>query len=227
MFPENHEEDVALYMSTNGGITFNKVPPIKEIKPVQEIEMPYNLLASGLIRKAGEHGDITFQPLKSVEDVETINVSETFNVGGSFQGKIKKDIFPTNNTKEVVIVPFNFDMLSICRKKPTKSNNMLIINKEKKYVLFKYLGEEYKVECHEKDKFNWFIGFGLALSQRYGDLKKWKNAREYFRNSKTRKLDYKNYAQWCVYQFYENDLTKVKELQNKVKEINEYGKVDL
>ena len=49
MFPENHEEDVALYMSSVGGITFNKVPPIKEIKSVQEIEMPYNLLASGVV----------------------------------------------------------------------------------------------------------------------------------------------------------------------------------
>lgn len=124
--------------------------------------------------------------------------------------------------------PFDFTFLGqMFFPIPPKFKDMLIINKNKKYVLLKLCGEEYRVNCHEDDKFNWFIGFGLALSKSFGNNKKWKNAREYFRNPKTHKLDYKNYAQWCVFEHYCNDLSQVKELQNKVKEINEYGKVDL
>ena len=110
---------------------------------------------------------------------------------------------------------------------PYFPKTMLIINSNKRYVLFKVGDKEYKVICHEDDKFNWFTGFGLALSKRFGNEEKWKNAREYFRNKKTRTLDYKNYAQWCVFEYFNNDTLKIKELQEKVKEINEYGKVDL
>lgn len=124
--------------------------------------------------------------------------------------------------------PFDFTLLGqMFFPIPPKFKDMLIVCKEKKYVLLKLCGEEYRVNCHEDDKFNWLIGFGLALSKAFGNNKKWKNAREYFRNSKTRKLDYKKYAEWCVFEYYGNDLSQVKELQNKIKEINEYGKVDL
>lgn len=104
---------------------------------------------------------------------------------------------------------------------------MLIINKNKKYVIYKINNEEYRVDCHNDDKFNWYIGFGLALSKAHGNLDKWKNAREYYRNPKTHKLDYKQYANWCIFEVYKNDMVKIKELSDKVKEINELGKVDL
>ena len=110
---------------------------------------------------------------------------------------------------------------------PKSPKEMLIINNNKKYVSYKINSNEYKVECHKDDKFNWFIGFGLALSKCYGNQEKWKNAREYFRNNKKRVLDYKEYARWCVFEYFENDTIKLKEIQTKVKEINEYGKVDL
>ena len=110
---------------------------------------------------------------------------------------------------------------------PKSPKEMLIVNNNKKYVSYKINNKEYKVECHKDDKFNWFIGFGLALSKCYGNQEKWKNAREYFRNSKKRVLDYKEYAKWCVFEYFENDTIKLKEIQTKVKEINEYGKVDL
>lgn len=106
------------------------------------------------------------------------------------------------------------------------NKDMLIVNKEKKYVLLKLCGKEFKVSCHKDDKFNWFTGFGLALSKCYGNQEKWENAREFFRNKK-RVLDYKEYAKWCVFEYFENDTIKLKEIQTKVKEINEYGKVDL
>ena len=110
---------------------------------------------------------------------------------------------------------------------PKSPKDMLIVNKEKKYVLLKLCGKEFKVECHKDDKFEWLIGFGLALSKFYGNWNKSKNAREYYRNPKTHKLKYKEYAKWCVCEFFMNDITKIGNLQNKVKEINEYGKVDL
>ena len=107
-----------------------------------------------------------------------------------------------------------------------KYSNKLIVCKEKKYVLLKWNGKEYKVQCHEKDKFDWRIGFGLALSQVFGNQPKWKEHREYYRNKK-RQLDYKQYALWCIIEFYQNDIIAMSKLNNKIKEINENGKVDL
>ena len=57
MFPENHEEDVALYMSSVDGITFNKVPPIKDIRPIETPKITISekgveeLLTKGVIRR--------------------------------------------------------------------------------------------------------------------------------------------------------------------------------
>lgn len=154
-----------------------------------------------------------------------------------FKDNHEKDVFDYMNksfdsckldTKILKMGTFKLDNLSgtmFGLKSVTK--DMLIVNKEKKYVLLKLDGKEYKVECHKDDKFDWLIGFGLALSKYYGNWNKSKNAREYFRNPKTHKLNYKEYAKWCVYDFFTNDTTKISNLQNKVKEINEYGKVDL
>ena len=144
--------------------------------------------------------------------------------GKSLLDEILEKHTKENHEKDV------FDYLLLGEKifsKHKSPKEMLIINNNKKYVSYKIDNKEYKVECHKDDKFNWFTGFGLALSKCYGNQKKLKNAREYFRNQKTHKLDYKNYAQWCVFEHYCNDLVKVKEIQTKVKEINEYGKVDL
>ena len=107
-----------------------------------------------------------------------------------------------------------------------KYHNMLIVCKENKYVLLKYDGYEIKIECNEKDKFDWRIGFGLALSKMFGNQPKWKEHREFYRNKK-RLLDYKQYALWCVMEYFENDMIRLNKLGNKIKEINENGKVDL
>lgn len=108
----------------------------------------------------------------------------------------------------------------------SKSKNMLIINKEKKYVLLKFNGKEYRVDCHEEDKFNWEIGFGLALSKAVGKLCKWEKTREFYRD-KNRKLNYKEYAKWCIIEYFNNDVIAFNRLKKAVEEINEYGKVDL
>lgn len=103
---------------------------------------------------------------------------------------------------------------------------MLIVCKDKKIVIYKCLGKEFKIQCHEEDEFDWSIGFGLALSQAYGKRLKWKTHREYYRN-KERKLDYKKYSLWCIMEYFNNDVTKLDKLDKLVKEINENGKVDL
>lgn len=112
---------------------------------------------------------------------------------------------------------------------------MLIINKDKKYVIYKINNKEYRVDCHKDDEFNWQIGFGLALSKCFGKQYKWQRARENFRHniineddgSVKRVLDYESYSKWCIYEYYHNDTDEIKNLKNKVKEINELGKVDL
>ncbi len=119
--------------------------------------------------------------------------------------------------------------------KKEKIRCMLIINKDKKYVIYKINNEEYRVDCHNDDKFDWQIGFGLALSKSFGKNHKWQRARENFRHNiineedgkVKRVLDYESYSKWCIYEYYHNDTDEIKNLQNKVKEINELGKVDL
>lgn len=112
---------------------------------------------------------------------------------------------------------------------------MLIINKDKKYVIYKKNNKEYRVDCHKDDEFNWQVGFGLALSKCFGKQYKWQRARENFRHniineddgSVKRVLDYESYSKWCIYEYYHNDTDDMAKLVQKVKEINELGKVDL
>ena len=148
-------------------------------------------------------------------------------------GKLSYSPITYNIQYNYVIVDFK-DIADFVRpifkqdiKLDRKFNNMLIVCKNKKYVLLKYDGNEYKVQCHEQDKFDWRIGFGLALSQIYGKKSKWKEHREYYRNNKKRKLDYKKYALWCINEFYHNDMFDINNLEYRIKEINENGKVDL
>lgn len=173
---------------------------------------------------------LDYAKIKNIEIIE-------FDELDDFKENHEKDVFDYMNksfdsckldAKILKMGTFKLDNLSgtmFVLKNVTK--DMLIVNKEKKYVLLKLDGKEYKVECHKDDKFDWLIGFGLALSKYYGNWNKSKNAREYFRNPKTHKLNYKEYAKWCVCDFFMNDTTKISKLQDKVKEINEYGKVDL
>lgn len=127
-----------------------------------------------------------------------------------------------------------FPKLSIYEENKQK-RCMLIINKDKKYVIYKNNNKEYRVDCHKDDEFNWQIGFGLALSKCFGKQYKWQRARENFRHniineddgSVKRVLDYESYSKWCIYEYYHNDTDEMAKLVHKVKEINELGKVDL
>lgn len=138
-----------------------------------------------------------------------------------------KDLIHNNNFK-----PVPMKITTVVKIEP---RCMLIINKDKKYVIYKINNEEYRVDCHNDDQFDWQIGFGLALSKCFGKSHKWQRARENFRHNiineedgkVKRVLDYESYSKWCIYEYYHNDTDEIKNLQNKVKEINELGKVDL
>lgn len=136
----------------------------------------------------------------------------------------EKDVFDYNMVK---------DLITIAKMK-IQTKCMLIINKDKKYVIYKVNNKECRVDCHNDDKFDWQIGFGLALSKFYGNQYKWQRARENFRNTITddngsvkRVLDYESYSKWCIYEYYHNDTDDMANLVQRVKEINELGKVDL
>lgn len=112
-------------------------------------------------------------------------------------------------------------------KENHEPKNMLNVNNVKKYVLLKFDGEESKIICNEEDKFNWQIGFGLAISHIFSKHSyNMRRAREYYRNSKG-VLDYKKYAHWCILYFVNFSMDTLVSIENDVKEIKEYGKVDL
>ena len=120
------------------------------------------------------------------------------------------------------------DFMMMCKALSSiEKVRMLIVCKEKKYVILKFGIFETKVECHADDEFDWKIGFGLAISKMFGECDEYKNAREYFRDKETRKLDYKEYAKWCVWNIYNKNLKVLKTIEEKVQEIEENGKVDL
>ena len=147
----------------------------------------------------------------------------------------EKDVFDYMN-KSLEKCLLNTKLLATAVIKIDKQpRGMLIINKDKKYVIYKVNNKEYRVDCHNDDKFDWQIGFGLALSKCFGKSHKWQRARENFRHNiineedgkVKRVLDYESYSKWCIYEYYHNDTDEIKNLKNKVKEINELGKVDL
>ena len=158
---------------------------------------------------------------KEIPQYVCLTTVPTFNA--DFKKKFRKcycDKDLENLSKEV------YGLREMVFQIPQKNNNMLIVNKEKKYVLLKLNGKEYRVDCHKEDEFDWQIGFGLALSQCYGRKSKWEDMREFYRNE-NRKLNYKEYAKWCIVEYFKNDMIEINNLKNKIKEINEYGKVDL
>lgn len=206
------------------------------IERICSIEYPY-IFINGVVYKnepIERLRKLTLGQLEIISNIELIR----FNDIDEFkeQENHEKDVFDYMNksfdscildTKLLKMGTFKLENLGGTMyglKSVTK--DMLIVNKEKKYVLLKFNGKEYRVDCHEEDKFNWEIGFGLALSKAFGKQCKWEEIREFYRN-KNRKLNYKEYAKWCIIEYFRNDVIEINNLKNKVKEINEYGKVDL
>lgn len=98
-------------------------------------------------------------------------------------------------------------------------DNYFTINHKKNSLFLKYGENKIVIKCDKEDKFDWVVGLGLAISNLdLIDKEKAKRHRENFRNKKTRKLDYKKYGYWVIIEYFNNDLIKIKELENQVKE---------
>lgn len=115
-----------------------------------------------------------------------------------------------------------FDSIYLMRK-----DMKLIVNVDKRIVIVK-TGDNvcHKVKCHEEDEFDWKIGFGLALSQAFGELPVWKATREFYRGEDD-KLDYVKYSQWCITEFFCNNVIGFYELNKKVQDSNFNCVIDL
>lgn len=120
-------------------------------------------------------------------------------------------------------------LISSCNLMPSlKITGFFTINKKKKTLFLKIGTDEITIKCHEEDKFDWKIGLGLALSQLNAiDKNKAKWHREYFRNKKTHKLDYKKYANWVLVEYYKNSYEDIDNLKNRVENQQDNKKIYL
>lgn len=120
-------------------------------------------------------------------------------------------------------------LLSSCNLMPSlKITDFFTVNKKKKTLFLKIGTDEITIKCHEEDKFDWKIGLGLALSQLNAiDKNKAKWHREYFRNKKTHKLDYKKYANWVLVEYYKNSYEDIENLKNRVENQQDNKKIYL
>lgn len=120
-------------------------------------------------------------------------------------------------------------LLSIQNSMPSlKITGFFTINSKKKTIFLKFRDNEITIKCHEEDKFDWKIGLGLALSNINAiaeNKAKWH--REYFRNKKTHKLDYKKYANWVLVEFYNNNYEDIDNLKNRVENQQDNKKIYL
>lgn len=101
-----------------------------------------------------------------------------------------------------------------------------LINKEKRTVFLQLKDKKISIKCDEEDKFDWKVGLGLAISN-LNDNSKYKEHREFFRNKKTRELDYKKYAKWVLNEFYGNDMFDLENLESRVKNAKDKEFIEL
>ena len=102
------------------------------------------------------------------------------------------------------------------------------VNKEKRTLSLYFNNDRVIIRCDVEDEFDEIIGLGLALSNMF-DTIKYRKHRKYFRNKKTRQLNYKKYATWVVQEFFNCDLLKINSIKSKLKSLEkeEYVAFDL
>lgn len=102
------------------------------------------------------------------------------------------------------------------------------INREKKTLFLNHYNKKITIKCHETDKFDWKIGLGLALSKVNAiNTKRAYFLRDIMRNSKTHKLDYKNYSNFVLNEYFNYDSNAIKKLDKKVDETDDNIKIYL
>ena len=100
-----------------------------------------------------------------------------------------------------------------------KSVVSFAFNKTKKKLYLNFVGEEIRVKCDEKDKFDWEIGLGLALYRVYQK----QNDVKYMKKN----YNYKKLAEYCLYKFYNFDENKIKDLEDRVNNSKENTLISL
>ena len=145
-----------------------------------------------------------------------------------------KDDYSTSTT-----IPMQTCVVHLCskgeaKKREIQRNQMiyaqntkikLIISTKKKYVkLVLPVEKEIKVKCHEDDKFDWKIGFGLALCRQYEKVykEKYLAAKEHFTNKKGI-LNYKKLSDWALMFCFDNDYNLLKKFEEKIDAIKAEG----
>lgn len=108
----------------------------------------------------------------------------------------------------------------------TKPISRFIINYEKKCVFLQLKDKKINIKCDEKDKFDWKVGLGLAISH-LNDNVKYKEHRNFFRNKKTHQLDIEKYAEWVLKDYYHNDMYDLENLELRVKNAKDKEFVEL
>lgn len=99
--------------------------------------------------------------------------------------------------------------------KPTITYN----EKQKVVVIYNIGKEVIKIECAKEDKFDLKVGVGLAISK-WLDCKKYKVLRtKFFR--KNNKLDYKNYAEFILLDYF---CYNVEQMENFISELKNEGR---
>ena len=93
-----------------------------------------------------------------------------------------------------------------------------LINKEKRTVFLQYYDTKVSIKCHEDDEFDWKVGLGLAISKANAiNPKKAQVHRNiWFRDKETHKLKVKEYANWVLNVFYNNDMEDLHLLEERV-----------
>ena len=156
---------------------------------------------SGELFVSADNG-ITFQPLQSITEIEEIDIIP----------------IPTYDeiTKKLEEMYASVDNFKYSRNK--KKHLRFLINKEKRTVFLQYYDTKVSIKCREEDEFDWKIGLGLALSKANAiNHKKAQVHRNiWFRDKETHKLKVKEYANWVLNVFYNNDMEDLHLLEERV-----------
>lgn len=100
-----------------------------------------------------------------------------------------------------------------------KLQNRVLVDEQNKIVVLIVDTKRFVVKCDKKDKFDFKIGVGLALSKLYYQVYKgcYLKQIQYLRNH----MNYKEYAYYCFNEYFSYDENKIAELENNVKNENQ------
>ena len=198
MFPENHEEDVALYMSSDNGITFHKLKPIEDIETINVS----NLSNGGVVGAGTCEVKIKNDDISAIVDLVAKGFNNTYEALKTNLPRIFKQItyhprFLINKEKRVVFLQYYFTKIVV---KCHEEDNF-----------------DWKIG----------LGLALSNANAINVNKAKAHRNIWFRNKKTHKLDYKKYANWVLTEYYRNDMEDLYNLEQRVKQAKDKEFIEL